>query len=191
MQVTLRREIPNFGTGRGTGSGAPAVLQDDPLIPHPPRHSLAVEVFEQRYRILARHPEQVLEVSYVQLGGLCLLRDYSLAQGLERRAMKHEVIRKLDQHMIAQQQRDNLLGAHLVHWQGSQHFLQPRDLQACLGEGLLDLRLRFRLFVAENHTPPGKTQQLAVGLQLLLAQQYADHSIKQLGIDRKSTRLNS
>ena len=60
--------------------------------------------------------------------------------------------------------------------------LSSRDLQASLGEGLLDLRLRFGLFVAQDDAAAGQTQQLAIGLELLLAQQRGDHAVEQLGM---------
>lgn len=38
-------------------------LQNHPRVPHPPGHPLAVEVLEQRNRILARHSGQILELT--------------------------------------------------------------------------------------------------------------------------------
>src|ERR1039458_1990625 len=55
------------GRGPGISGGGDLIvekrrgLENNSLVSHPPRHPLAVEIFQQRYRILARHPEQVLE----------------------------------------------------------------------------------------------------------------------------------
>src|ERR1017187_52129 len=63
--------------------------QKHPLISHPLRHSLAIEVFQQRNRVLAGDAGEVFERGDVQLRGLALLRHYQLAQPFQRVAMKH------------------------------------------------------------------------------------------------------
>ncbi len=67
-------------------------------------------------------PVRSLNATTFSFGSLGLLRDYQLAQGFERVAMEDQVVGELDQHAIAQQQGDDLLGAGLVDAQRCQHF---------------------------------------------------------------------
>ena len=125
-------------------------------------------------------PNRSLNCGTLSLGVFALLAMTWRRSAVERVAMKNQVVGQLYQDAIAQQQGDDLLRAGFVHRQGRQHVLQQRYRQAGFGEGLLDLGLRFGLFVAQDDAASGKPQQFAIGFQLLLAQQRRDDPVEQL-----------
>ncbi len=53
---------------RGHSEIEASLLKNDSLIAHAPGHAFAVEVLEQRDRVLAAHARQFLELAYIDLG---------------------------------------------------------------------------------------------------------------------------
>src|SRR6266403_2119873 len=82
--------------------GLTACLQNHPLIPHSLRHPLAIEVLQQRNRVLAAHASHFFELAYVDPGRLRLVPRNLLAQRVQRRLVKHELVGDLDEHLLAQ-----------------------------------------------------------------------------------------
>ena len=56
------------------------LLQNYPLVAHTARDPLAIQIFQQRNRILAGYAKQVFEVADVELGGFRLLGSDLAAQ---------------------------------------------------------------------------------------------------------------
>ena len=78
-------------------------LQDHALIADAAGDPLTVEILQQWNGMFASDAEEVLEISHVELRGLCLLRGDLPAQRVECIAVKDQLIAKLYQHAIAQQ----------------------------------------------------------------------------------------
>jgi len=56
-----------------------SLLQNQPLVTQATRDSLAIQIFQQRDRILPRYADEVFKCNYIEPGRLRLLRNYELS----------------------------------------------------------------------------------------------------------------
>ena len=81
--------------------------------------------------------------------------------------MEDEIVGDLDEHAIAQQERDDLLRARFVDGQLGEDVFQIRHFEAGTGERVFNLLLGFGFFVFHHDAAAGEARLLARNFQLL------------------------
>src|SRR5258708_2233222 len=110
----LSRSLSTIAIGSLATLGTRKKLQNDPLIPNPPRNPLLVKIFKQRNSVFSRHADQVLELADIDLGRCGFILCHGLAQALQSVLVKYQVVRQFDQHAVSQQERHQLVGASTI-----------------------------------------------------------------------------
>src|SRR5215475_11133908 len=92
-------------------------LQNLPMVSYSAGNALAIQVFEQRNGVLTRNTRQFFELSHIDFRRLAFSHCQLLAQVVESASMEDEFFGDLNQHLIAQEQSNDFLGAHAVDLQ--------------------------------------------------------------------------
>jgi hypothetical protein len=79
-------------------------LNNNSLVAYASCDTLLVKVFEQRDSIFTGHAEQVFKGCDINFRSFGLLRSHKLAQALQSRLVKNQIVRQLDQHAVAEKE---------------------------------------------------------------------------------------
>ena len=103
------------------------------------------------------------------------------SQLLQRGVVKHQFVGNLDQHLVAQEQRNNFLRPSFVDLQTGQHVVERRNLEARRGECLLDCLFRFGFFIFQDHAATREADEVAGDFQFFLTSEEVKHRRQYLG----------